>query len=80
MKKRKILLDVEPRFGHTSHVVADTLILVGGVTPYGPSGLSVFLFNYQLNTYLTLKRYSAKAYKQMTILINPPIFYTKNMV
>jgi len=39
LRKRKILLDLEPRFGHTSHVVGDTLILVGGVTPYGPSGI-----------------------------------------
>jgi len=39
LHRRKIFLDLEPRFSHTSHVIGDTLILVGGVGPYGPLGV-----------------------------------------
>lgn len=41
VKKKKVVLDLEPRFGHTSHVIADSLLLVGGVGPFGPLGLDV---------------------------------------
>ena len=46
VKKKKVVVDLEPRFGHTSHVIANSLLLVGGVGPFGPLGKIIYRRRY----------------------------------